>query len=343
MGDLASFHDFAVEKYNISRSSKWISFGGSCEIVFKTARFVVSYLSSPGADPGMMASWCVCHAVGAGVQYRVPSCCVSCLWSRARLKLPNVFFAAIANSAPVQAVVDFPGYNDVVADSMSAPIVGGSSECLAAIATGHAQVGNLLQSAEGQGTLATLFNLCNATALSWELNQADWAGNGVINLPVQSNDPACTQLGCNISSVCQMMLDTSKGDELHRLAYVSSVQYGGNCVNVDHNQVIASLTNTTIAGGVGRLWQYEVCSVQTRLPLLRLSQLVALALQTCAQFGFYQTCVDDRCPYTKGLNTLKYNTDLCQIAFNIRHVMYTGLSSSCVSSTWFIRAQRPHY
>jgi len=33
---------------------------------------------------------------------------------------------SIASSAPVEAVVNFEGYNDVVAKSLSDPIVGGS-------------------------------------------------------------------------------------------------------------------------------------------------------------------------------------------------------------------------
>lgn len=54
------------------------------------------------------------------------------------------------------------------------------------------------------------------------------------------------------------MLDESIGSPLQRLAYLSNLQNGGECVDVDHNQVIASLTNTTIEGGTGRVWFYQV-------------------------------------------------------------------------------------
>jgi hypothetical protein len=44
---------------------------------------------------------------------------------------PHLVHGAIASSAPVRALVDFQGYNDVVAASLAAPIVNGSERvCL---------------------------------------------------------------------------------------------------------------------------------------------------------------------------------------------------------------------
>ena len=150
--------------------------------------------------------------------------------------------------------------------------------------------------ATGRAQLADMFNICNRTALDWVLNQADWAGNGVVYLPAQENDPSCTDPACNISGICQIMLDTTLGTPLQRLAHLSALQNGNECVEVDHNQVVAALTNTTIEGGTGRVWFY----------------------QTCTEFAFYQTCdPGTACPYTTGLNTLQYNLEQCVQAFNI--------------------------
>jgi thymus-specific serine protease len=40
--------------------------------------------------------------------------------------------------------------------------------------------------------------------------------------------------------------------------------------------------------------------------------------QTCTEFAYYQTCdPGTACPYTTGLNTLQYNLEQCQVAFNM--------------------------
>ena len=40
--------------------------------------------------------------------------------------------------------------------------------------------------------------------------------------PVQENDPSCTELGCNIASVCQIMLSSS-GTPLDNLVALNKV------------------------------------------------------------------------------------------------------------------------
>jgi serine protease 16 len=55
----------------------------------------------------------------------------------ARLRYPHLIYAAVASSAPLDATVDLPGYNDVVGQSVADPVVGGSPACLAALARGR--------------------------------------------------------------------------------------------------------------------------------------------------------------------------------------------------------------
>jgi hypothetical protein len=43
----------------------------------------------------------------------------------------------------------------------------------------------------GRVAVASKFNLCNASALDNARDRSLFAGDGVVYLPVQSNDPAC--------------------------------------------------------------------------------------------------------------------------------------------------------
>lgn len=92
--------------------------------------------------------------------FQTSSCCylylvIGMLAGFARLKFPNLFFASVSSSSPMQAQVFIPycivdqiltcmgcvclikvdmvGYNDVVANSMTVTSVGGSEECLAVV------------------------------------------------------------------------------------------------------------------------------------------------------------------------------------------------------------------
>jgi serine protease 16 len=69
-------------------------------------------------------------------------------------------------------VLNFYGYNDVVAASMAAPIVGGSSACASAIKSAFQTVGSMLQSEAGIEDLSTMFNVCPHTPLKFKENQA---------------------------------------------------------------------------------------------------------------------------------------------------------------------------
>ena len=80
-------------------------------------------------------------------------------------------------------MVDFPGYNNVVAESMANPDVGGSDECLAVITQGHRDIGTLLQTEDGRRTLEKTFNICVPNTLEDPTNQATFAGDGVVYLP----------------------------------------------------------------------------------------------------------------------------------------------------------------
>lgn len=57
------------------------------------------------------------------------------------------------------------------------------------------------------------FNLCDASCLEDESARISFAGDGVVSLPIQENDPACEGAVCNIRAVCDIMTDVERGSE----------------------------------------------------------------------------------------------------------------------------------
>jgi thymus-specific serine protease len=193
----------------------------------------------------------------------------------ARLRYPHLFHASVSSSSPLRAEVEMEEYNEVVASAMAAEDVGGSQACLDIIKEGHASIGSLLTTSEGRRGLEETFNVCGKQSLEDPQNQIMFAGYGVVYLPAQSNDPACTTNLCNIEKVCSYLTETATGDSLSRLAQLSAEQSGGVCKSVNYQLMINFYANPK---NPSRSWLY----------------------QTCTEWGFYQTCpVGSGCPYTQ--------------------------------------------
>jgi hypothetical protein len=213
----------------------------------------------------------------------------------ARLRYPHLIYASVSSSSPLQPAVDFPGYNNVVAHSMAATSVGGSAECLSAIAEGHRVVGEKLNTAAGRRELETDFKVCKPGTLENPKNREQFAGDGVVYLPVQGNDPSCTTPYCNIAKICTVMADTTKGSGYERLKTLSDAMHPA-CIPISYDEMIAGLSNST---NPERIWMY----------------------QTCSEWGFYQTCnVGSDCPYAQGLHTVDVDADMCHAAFGVSPV-----------------------
>jgi serine protease 16 len=217
----------------------------------------------------------------------------------ARLRYPHLVYAAVSSSSPLQAAVDMPGYNNVVAASMAATSVGGSQACLDAIVEGHKDVGEQLKSADGRRALESTFNVCKPGALEDEKNREQFAGDGVVYLPVQSNDPACTTPYCDIASICVLMTNETVGTPLQRLAELSSIQHLNKCQEPDYAGMIKFWSSPQ---NPDRTWLY----------------------QTCTEWGFYQTCeTGTQCPYTQGLHRVEVDLDICSQAFGFSPAQVT--------------------
>jgi len=135
-----------------------------------------------GSYPGMLAAW-------------------------TRLQYPHLIHAAVSNSAPVQAVLDFAAYNNHVASDLSDPALGGSTQCLQIVRAGHAAVmAQALASPDHWPRLAQQFHLCDSNQLAEQRNLQLWLGDGLFGLGTQGNDPACNatenQYYCNLAQKC---------------------------------------------------------------------------------------------------------------------------------------------
>ncbi|CAM9772235.1 unnamed protein product [Ectocarpus sp. 4 AP-2014] len=267
-----------------------------------------------GSYPGMLAGW-------------------------ARLKYPHLFHAAVSSSSPMKAQLDFPQYAEVMRDSLASGVdgVGGSEECASAVEAGHASIGELLLTEEGQLELVETFQLCDASSLQDEDARVLFAGDGVVTLPIQGNDPACNGMVCNIRAVCEIMTDTTRGSEVERLAAIRKIQRSSDAEAIEKPrssptpcEVFPPKDMNTAAGGYGSRSRERGAGLRRDYPGQEMKLLRRWAMdpsdpnrawlyQTCTEFGFYQTCeVGTRCPFTQGLHTLDIDLAMCEEAFGIR-------------------------
>jgi hypothetical protein len=179
--------------------------------------------------------------------------------------------------------------------------IGGSAECQSMITEGHAAVAEMLADPSLHASLVETFDVCAIDGLEDPLsvlrNQQLFAGDGLLYIPAQGNDPSCTGELCDIASVCSSILSDPAETPLEALTRVVAVQNGGNCANVDWEANIKLLQSPASKWGGTRSWLY----------------------QTCNEFGFYQTCdADSECPYAKGYHPIDQDLEMCERVFGIK-------------------------
>lgn len=208
----------------------------------------------------------------------------------ARYRYPHLIHASVSSSAPLQPSLEMK-YYDVVASALAATSVGGSDECLAIVKDGHKAISDLLLTADGRRKLEKDFNICKPFALEDKKAQKMFAGDGVIYIPAQGNDPACASENCNIEKICKTLIGL-EGDAYTKLqTYATSNNPA--CTSTNYDIVTRMMKNET---NPERSWLY----------------------QTCTEWGFYQTCPEGSgCPYSQGLHTVDYDLQLCEDAFGL--------------------------
>nr|XP_006823961.1 PREDICTED: putative serine protease K12H4.7-like [Saccoglossus kowalevskii] len=195
-----------------------------------------------------------------------------------RIKYPHLVDGAVATSAPVLAKLNFTEYLEVVRDSLASSKAG--EACNKNIQAAVIDMQKKLQTTEGEKLLQNIFQVCgpiNSTELKDVQNfHSLVSGNfeGVVQYN-RDNREFEGAVGTNITldTLCDIMVDESIGDPLHRYAAVNTLMlqtYQTKCLDISYDNMIQEMRqnswNSSAAEG-GKQWVY----------------------QTCTEFGYYQT------------------------------------------------------
>ncbi|KAJ1623814.1 serine carboxypeptidase S28-domain-containing protein [Pavlovales sp. CCMP2436] len=211
---------------------------------------------------------------------------------------------------------------NVVASALANTAVGGSANCAAAVRDGHAELLLALRTEEGRRDLEASFNLCDKGALDTRTLALAWAGGGAIFTTASTFSSSTTAAYPSLFRLAELL----ELQALRRLAAVNAKQRAGACiptVELDPTIALAELLNTS---SPARAWPY----------------------QTCAEYGFTQTCeVGLECPFARGALSLSGSFEMCRRAFGISaaevalHVAMTnaryGGNSPATSRVLFIK------
>ena len=244
----------------------------------------------------------------------------------AHAQFPHIIHASVSSSAPVQITLNFAKYKEHVGTDLRDKQIGGSSQCSDIVQSGHEYIASqFLNVSANLEEIARIFGICDpSTVFDERANQELFVGEGVIDIPAQSNDPACITNGdedpfCNIQQLCEgltgFFTNSTSFKPIHgihnidgyssmmALAWISRQQNGidsnttGNCELVDYQETLEYIRDPIRGKEEGlRSWLW----------------------QTCTEFGFYQTCErDSSCPFGRGFHNISQDLFLCQYAFGI--------------------------
>lgn len=255
LADIAEFHQYISDRFDLSDKNTWISFGGSYA--------------------GAVSAWL-------------------------RGKFPHLVYGAVASSAPVKAKLDFSTFNKVVGLSLADEDVGGSDKCVGDIWEAFAAVeaalfaGNATEVGKDFGCCEIPEDLEDQIELMQSL--AD-----IVMGTVEYNEEGGI---LTIEEMCKIMTnetetydsETEAYDRLIKLVQIYRATGEEPCLDASHKQTIKDLSDTNLDSAYNgeRQWYY----------------------QTCTEFGFFQTCEDASCPFSRML-TLQAQTDLCPEVFNV--------------------------
>ncbi|XP_062843300.1 thymus-specific serine protease [Trichomycterus rosablanca] len=215
-----------------------------------------------------------------------------------RGKFPHLVYGALASSAPIQATLDFSAYNKVVGCSLSDESVGGSKKCESSVRKAFAVLETALLGGN-ETQVVRDFACCELPKIPEDRLELVQSLADIFMGSVQYNEEGVM---LTIAQICDVMTNQSQEqeeegeayDRLVKLAKMYRALTQESCLDISHEHAIHNLNKTTGTSSGYRQWFY----------------------QTCTEFGFYQTCEDASCPFSRML-TLQFQTQLCLLLFGI--------------------------
>ncbi|XP_028650255.1 thymus-specific serine protease [Erpetoichthys calabaricus] len=217
-----------------------------------------------------------------------------------RLKYPHLVHAAVASSAPVKAVVNFPEYLEVVQRSLTSY----SAACPQKLKYASDTLVNQLKDTKNYDKITKDFRLCDTLKASSDSDLPYFletlAGNFMDVVQYNEDNREFEGVpGTNITIkvLCNIMEDESLGtpyDRYASVAHLIQTTLSQKCLDVKYKNYVKDMSNSSWDGpasGGGRQWVY----------------------QTCSEFGFYQTTDSPNQPFS-GFS-LVYNLKQCSDIF----------------------------
>ncbi|XP_032887024.1 putative serine protease K12H4.7 [Amblyraja radiata] len=202
-----------------------------------------------------------------------------------RLKYPHLVYAAVASSAPVQTVINFSEYLEVVNYSLESY----STSCPLLVKDASDTLVELLPNTNTYSQITLDFQLCEPLEIKSKMDSAylleTLAGNFMDVVQYNKDnrvfeDPKGTNI--TVEVVCTIMENSSLGIPYKRYAKVSQLlldTYEEKCLDASYSKFLSDMLNTSWsapAADGSRQWAY----------------------QSCTEFGYYQSTESLRQPFS---------------------------------------------
>ncbi|XP_039286924.1 putative serine protease K12H4.7 [Nilaparvata lugens] len=188
-----------------------------------------------------------------------------------RLKYSNKVFIAHASSAPVEAIVDFTGYNKVSYKSLAA----WDPQCAKTVQSVAKKEEQMMKTNEGLANLRKIFGTCVKLTTDNPLDVQSFAQFqvAVIGNIIQYNGTGNAQ---NIPDICNAVSGAADDDDAMQkfadfLKATVRAKYNSTCTGSRFSANVATLKNTTFGKEGSRQWTW----------------------QTCSEFGYFQSASDE--------------------------------------------------